>query len=95
MVTFQQLNLLDRWPVFGQLDLVFIRNVLIYFDTPTKRSLFSRIRQVLRPDGYLVLGGAETTLNIDDELGAVRRGGSVFFQVRANNLGKVANGSGQ
>lgn len=93
MVTFQSLNLLDRWPLLGQLDLVFIRNVLIYFDHATKRGIFERIRQILRPDGYLVLGGAETTTNIDDELGAVKKGGTVMFQLRANNVRKAANGS--
>lgn len=95
MVTYQQLNLLDRWPLFGQLDLVFIRNVLIYFDIATKRAIFGRIRQLLRPDSLLVLGGAETTLNIDDQLSSVKKGNSMFFQLRPQVMGRVANGSGQ
>jgi chemotaxis protein methyltransferase CheR len=66
LVEFKELNLLNSWPVMPPLDIVFIRNVLIYFDSPTKKEIFRKIRQVMRPDGYLFLGGAETTMNLDD-----------------------------
>lgn len=66
MVDFRELNLLEPFPPLGQLDVVFIRNVLIYFDVPTKQQIFKKIRTVLRPDGYMFLGGAETTLNVDE-----------------------------
>ncbi len=68
MVSFQELNLLDRWPLFTQQDIIFMRNVLIYFDIPTKRELLRRVRESLRDDGYFFLGGAETTMNIDNQL---------------------------
>ncbi|MCS6970794.1 MAG: protein-glutamate O-methyltransferase CheR [Planctomycetes bacterium] len=66
MIEFKELNLLDAYPISGQLDVIFIRNVLIYFDIETKREILAKCRKLLRPDGYLFLGGAETTLNIDD-----------------------------
>ena len=66
MIEFKELNLIKPWPAMPPLDVVFIRNVLIYFDLPTKRAILGNIRKVLRPDGYLFLGGAETTLSLDE-----------------------------
>lgn len=64
--TFAQHNLLDPPPTHGPFDVVFLRNVLIYFDLATKREVLRKIRQVLRPGGFLLLGAAETTIGIDD-----------------------------
>lgn len=97
MVSFQEMNLLDpQWPIFGGQDVVFIRNVLIYFDVPTKRTILGRIRRLLRPDGYLFLGGAETTVNIDDEYQSIRVGQSLCYQAKSvGTPGKVvANAAG-
>jgi chemotaxis protein methyltransferase CheR len=66
MVQTRALNLAVPFPAMGPFDVVFLRNVLIYFDTPTKKAVLDRVRRVLRPGGYLFLGGAETTLTIDD-----------------------------
>jgi len=65
-VTFQELNLVKAWPVLPPLDIVFLRNVLIYFDMETKKAILGKIRRLLRPGGCLLLGGAETTFNVDD-----------------------------
>ena len=65
MVQTRQVNLAAPFPSLGPFDIVFLRNVLIYFDTDTKRRVLDQVRRVLRPDGYLFLGGAETTLTID------------------------------
>lgn len=64
MVTFKRINLLDAFDHVGVFDIVFCRNVLIYFDTETKLDIVGRIGARLRPDGYLVLGGAETLVGL-------------------------------
>ncbi len=65
-ITFVKHNLLDQPPA-GPFDIVFLRNVLIYFDLETKRSILSRVHRVLRPGGFLVLGAAETTIGVDGD----------------------------
>ncbi|MEZ4338559.1 MAG: protein-glutamate O-methyltransferase CheR [Sandaracinaceae bacterium] len=60
MVTFEQLNLARPWRAFGPMDLVLIRNVLIYFDLDTRSDVIARARRVMRSGAYLLLGGAET-----------------------------------
>lgn len=66
MIDFREINLARPWPALPAMDLVLIRNVMIYFDVPTKKMILGRIARLLQPDGYLLLGGAETTLNLDD-----------------------------
>lgn len=66
MIEYRELNLLENYPISGGLDVIFIRNVLIYFDVETKKQILAKCRRLLRPDGFLFLGGAETTMNIDD-----------------------------
>ncbi len=66
MVSYRQLNLLQDFSKLGTFDLVFCRNVLIYFDQPTKTEALDRIAQVVAPDGFLVLGAAETVVGLTD-----------------------------
>ncbi len=65
MVEFRQVNLVETFPQLPAMDIVFLRNVLIYFSPETKRDILSKVKRVMRPDGYLFLGGAETTMNLN------------------------------
>ena len=64
MITFRKLNLMDPAYNLGKFDIVFCRNVLIYFDTPTKAEVFERIAQSMNPGGFLLLGAAESVIGI-------------------------------
>ena len=79
----------STWPSPGQFCRVWtwscIRNVMIYFDVETKKAILGRLARLLRPDGYLLLGGAETTFNLDDSF---RR------PVRASQSGLLSAGLG-
>ena len=72
LITFNRLNLLGPWPIKGQFDVIFCRNVLIYFDKPTQEALVKRFYDVLVDDGLLMLGHSESVLkgsNKFDSLG--------------------------
>ena len=92
MVEFRELNLAEQWPVLPPMDLVLMRNVLIYFDIELKKASLRRVRQVLRPDGYLLLGGAETMLALDDtfEREPVER--AVFYRLNGAGTGRECVG---
>jgi len=66
MVEFLELNLAGPWPRLPKFDIIFLRNVMIYFDIETKKEILRKVKCLLKPDGFLFLGGAETTLNLDD-----------------------------
>jgi chemotaxis protein methyltransferase CheR len=84
MVEFHALNLIDSWPALPPLDLVLLRNVLIYFDAETKKQILGKVRRLLRPDGYLFLGGAETTFNLDGAFERVQFGRAGCYRQRAD-----------
>ncbi len=71
MVRFQEANLLGDLRPLGRFDLIFCRNVLIYFDPPTKARALEAIARQLAPDGRLYLGGAETVLGVTDRFAPV------------------------
>lgn len=67
MVRYEELNLLRDFSRIGQFDIVYCRNVLIYFDQATKSDVMNRIRKVMPDDGVLFLGAAETVLGVCDK----------------------------
>ena len=81
-VQFRQLNLTRPFPPMGKFDVVFLRNVLIYFDLPTKQDVLRRVRQVMAPDGHLFLGAAEMTMGVDDAWERVPAGRSSVYRIR-------------
>ena len=72
MVTYRPFNLLDNFAGLGSFDVIYCRNVLIYFDQPTKSAVLDRMARVLAKDGTLFLGAAETVLGITDAFRPVR-----------------------
>lgn len=84
MVEYKEQNLLEPFQITGQLDIILIRNVLIYFDIETKKAILAKCRKLLRPDGFLFLGGAETTLNIDDAFVRVDYDKGGCYRLKAN-----------
>jgi chemotaxis protein methyltransferase CheR len=82
VIDYRQLNLIEPWPALPPMDVILIRNVLIYFDVETKRQILGKARRLLRPDGYLFLGGAETTLKLDDSFERVEFQRTGCYQLR-------------
>jgi len=83
MVSFRFLNLAEPWgATVPRSDIVFLRNVLIYFEVETRRAILQRVRRVLAPDGFLFLGCAETTLNLDSEFQRVQTGNYVCYRIK-------------
>lgn len=72
MVKYRPFNLLDSFSLLGSFDVIYCRNVLIYFDQPTKKEVLERMSSTLAKDGTLFLGAAETVLGITDKLRPVR-----------------------
>jgi len=81
-VSFKLMNLTAPLPPLPPFDVIFLRNVLIYFDVATKKSVLRNVARLLRPDGWLFLGAAETTIGIDDNYERVAAGRTSAYRVR-------------
>lgn len=80
MVNFRQINLVETWSSLPQMDIIFMRNVLIYFDVATKKKVLQKVRRLLKPDAYLFLGGAETTIYLDKDFEGIFLGKNVLYR---------------
>jgi chemotaxis protein methyltransferase CheR len=82
-VSFRLMNLTTPLPAMAPFDVIFLRNVLIYFDVTTKRTVLRNAAKLLRPDGLLFLGAAETTIGIDDNYERVAVGRTSAYRLRS------------
>jgi len=92
MVQFRPLNLLKEFSHLGYFDVVFCRNVLIYFDQQTKAKVLQKIARISRADGYLVLGTAETVVGLSDAFRPVADLRGVYVPVAMKGAGIALNG---
>ena len=83
LVEFRQLNLNGTWPMMPTCDVVFLRNVMLYFDVPTRAALVAKMRRAIRPDGALFLGGAETMIGIDTGYDRLLGAGCSYYRPKA------------
>jgi chemotaxis protein methyltransferase CheR len=82
LISFSKLNFIERWPPLPQMDVVFLRNVLIYFSPATKRQILEKVRSVMAPHAVLFLGAAETTMNLDAAFERVQFNNQVFYRLK-------------
>jgi chemotaxis protein methyltransferase CheR len=80
-VEFRIVNLAEAWPPLPLMDIILMRNVLIYFGLDTKKKILGKVRHLLKPDGFLFLGGAETTFNLDDGFERVQFHHTICYRV--------------
>ncbi len=82
-VSFKLMNLTAPLAPMPLFDVIFLRNVLIYFDVATKKTVLRNVARLLRPDGWLFLGAAETTIGIDDNYDRVAAGRTSAYRSRS------------
>ncbi|NOX76108.1 MAG: protein-glutamate O-methyltransferase CheR [Gammaproteobacteria bacterium] len=80
LITFRQLNLMEGWPMSGPFDLIFCRNVVIYFNKPTQQILFDRYANMLPDEGHLFLGHSETMFQKTDRYELI--GHTIYRKIR-------------
>lgn len=81
-VTFREFNLMQPYSALGKFELIYCRNVLIYFSAQLKRDILTRLAQALEPGGYLVLGASESVAGYSDAFTAVRYEGGMIYRLK-------------
>lgn len=72
-ISFNHLNLLENWPIKNKFDVIFCRNVVIYFDKPTQKVLFAKYANVLKPKGIMIIGHSENLFKVSDDYELIGR----------------------
>ncbi|MDA8278596.1 MAG: protein-glutamate O-methyltransferase CheR [Actinomycetota bacterium] len=90
MVETSVMNLAGNWPMLPRMDIVFLRNVLIYFDLQTKRSILEKVNKVLVPGGALLLGGSETTMNVSNDFDRITTGSTFYYKSKGGPMPPAA-----
>ena len=88
MIAARTLNLASPWPALPTMDVVLLRNVLLYLSSSTKRIILQRLCSTLAPDGYLFLGSSESSGHLDPRWEPMRQGGVVYYRPRSKELRK-------
>ena len=83
MIDWFEINLIRSWPVLPKFDLILLRNVMIYFDVPTKKQILAKMQQLLQPDGYLLMGAGESATSLDESYEPVDFQGVSFYRLKA------------
>lgn len=94
LVQFRQFNLLQDFTHLGKFDVIFCRNVLIYFDQATKTDIFGRLAKVSEADGYLFLGAAETVIGLTDKYRVCPNRRGVYLPVDARGAPSIVPSMG-
>ncbi len=94
MVSFKKLNLMADFSAIGRFDVIFCRNVAIYFNEPDRISLFGRLGRALDQDGYLVIGAMESLNGICPQFESKRHLRSAFYQIKAGGTQAARPGDG-
>jgi chemotaxis protein methyltransferase CheR len=86
MATFRRMNLFEDFSVLGRSDIIFCRNVAIYFTEPDKVALFQRLAGALQPDGALIIGSTESLSGISSQFEAQRYLRSVYYRLKGSTI---------
>jgi chemotaxis protein methyltransferase CheR len=89
-VEFRVLNLLDSFAGLGIFDVIFCRNVLMYFDSATKGDILDRLPDTLAGDGYLMLGAAETLMGLSTSFAPERRFSGIAMKAGHSQMARAA-----
>jgi chemotaxis protein methyltransferase CheR len=81
-ISFREMNLMQSYTLLGKFDIIFCRNVLIYFSTELKRDIIHRMSQALNPNGYLILGGSESISGYSEDFELVRWKSGVIYTLK-------------